>query len=84
VTDAWNDNGCRGAKIAWARRAIKLRSDGRESLPDRGEIAGTVIDQCDAAHKSPFVEGSTFDSCLSREQANRNARANALNTASTW
>ena len=45
-----------------------------------GQIAGLVVDDCD--HSSPFVLGSISPSCLSREQATRSARANALKSAS--
>ena len=56
--------------------------DRGECLFDRGQIARAVIDQGDRAHSSPFVLGSIRASRLSRSQATRSARANALNTAS--
>ena len=44
--------------------------------------AGLVIDQRN--HSRPLVLGSIFASRLSFATATRRARANALNTASTW
>ena len=54
----------------------------RERLPHRRQVAGAVVDQSD--HSRPLVLGSIFASRASRAQATRNARANALNTASMW
>jgi len=51
-----------------------------EGLHHRSQIAGLVVDDCD--HNKPLVLGSISPSCLSREQATRRARANALNSAS--
>src|SRR5215470_4252678 len=45
------------------------------------QIAGLVID--DGDHSNPFVLGNILASRLSREQAKRNARAKALNSASS-
>ena len=66
---------------------LKLRAHGVQRFHDRGQISRAIIDDsdltiCGNAHKSPFVLGSMSPSCLSREQATRSARANALNKAS--
>src|SRR6185437_6866282 len=58
-----------------------IRTDGRQRLHHRCKISGLVIDDRD--HSNPLVDGSILPSCLSREQATRTARANALNRAST-
>ena len=44
------------------------------------DVARAIVDNRD--HKRPLVLGSILASCLSREQATRTARANALNRAS--
>ena len=59
----------------------RVNSQVIERLFYRRQIAGLVIDDRD--HSSPFVLGSIFWSRLSREQANRSARAKALNSASS-
>ena len=51
---------------------------------DASNVPRAVVDQCDSRpHSNPFVLGKTFRSRLSRETANRRARAKALNSAST-
>ena len=60
----------------------QVRARGREALADRREVAGAVVDERD--HSSPFVLGSIRAMRGSRAHATRSARANALNTASTW
>lgn len=52
-----------------------------ERLLHRGEIACLVIDNRDH-YSNPLVLGSRLFICLSRQQAARRARANALNNAS--
>ena len=59
-----------------------LRGQAAQGAFDRGDIAGTVIEQGDA-HRSSLVLGKTLRRRLSRETAKRSARANALNSAST-
>ena len=61
-------------------RRHELCAQGRQRLPDRREIASTVVNQRN--HNNPFVLGNIFASRLSFAQATRSARANALNTAS--
>src|SRR5215469_3701358 len=46
----------------------------------RCQVPGSVINNCN--HSSPFVVGNILPNCLSFEQATRNARANALKSAS--
>src|SRR5207302_9246437 len=52
-----------------------------EGLLYRGDVPRVVVNDCDA-HSSPFVLGSKRFICLSRQQAARSARANALKSAS--
>ena len=65
---------------------LRIVSDARlvtqmiKRLSHRCEISSLVIHDCD--HKSPFVLGSKRAMRLSRQQAARNARENALNRAS--
>ena len=53
-----------------------------ECLLHRRQVSRPVIDNRD--HSSPFVLGSIVASRASFAHATRSARANALNTASTW
>ena len=63
-------------------RCCVLGAERGQRLADRRQVAGAVVDQRN--HSSPFVLGSIFASRASRAHATRNARANALNTASMW
>jgi hypothetical protein len=80
VAHAGHDNGRRPIEIGWRRRIVQVGSNRRERLSNGGEVASLVIDQRN--HSKPLVLGNIRASCLSFEQATRNARANALNTAS--
>ena len=60
----------------------ELGAERRERLAHRREVARAVVDERN--HSSPFVLGSIFASRASLAHATRKARANALNTASTW
>ena len=79
-----------GSTIASARRDLLAAAIARSvSAPsplqralDRGQISGAVIDDRDL-HSSPFVDGSTRRSCLSRVTAKRSAFAKALKMDST-
>ena len=62
-------------------RSVSAPSPQQRAL-DRRQIPRAVIDDRDF-HSSPFVEGSTRRSCLSRVTANRSAFANALKIDST-
>ena len=71
--------------VADGSRSVGAARFGAEFLQralHRREVAGAVIDERDF-HSSPFVLGRTCFSRLSRDTANRSARANALNMAST-
>ena len=82
VPDAGDDDGFRAVQISGPFWRHEFRAERGERLAHRREIARTVIDQSN--HNNPFVLGSIFASRLSFAQATRSARANALNTASTW
>ena len=62
--------------------AFRFRAQLSQGALDRRQIPGAVIDDRDL-HSSPFVDGSTRRSCLSRVTAKRSAFANALKIAST-
>ncbi len=64
-------------------RALGIRAQPAQRALDRRQIPGAVIHDRDF-HSSPFVEGSTRRSCLSRVTAKRSAFANALKIDSTW
>src|SRR5262249_49137307 len=82
VSDAGHDDGLRLGQFGGLFRREKRRAKRGERLPHRGQVPGLVVDQ--GNHRSPFVLGSIFARRLSRATATRNARANALQTASTW
>ena len=82
MADAGDDNPSRVIEIIRACRCPMIDPDGVQAFSDGGEIAGAVVEQGDL-QSSPLVEGRTVRSRRSREQANLNARANALKTAST-
>src|SRR5208283_3541094 len=60
-----------------------VRAQAAQGAFHRGDIAGAVIEQGDV-HGSSLVLGKTLRRRVSRETAKRSARANALNSASTW
>src|SRR5215469_559271 len=57
-----------------------LRTEVLNRLRYRCQVPGSVINNCN--HSRPLVVGNILANCLSFEQATRNARANALNSAS--
>src|SRR5580704_10891064 len=66
-------------------RTIRYRDLGvqiAQCLDDRSQVAGPVVDDGNGYHSNPLVLGNISPSCLSREQATRSARANALKRAS--
>src|SRR6202012_2169918 len=65
----------------WICRYAGLAPQALPRLHHRRQISRLVIDDRD--HSNPLVLGSISPNCLSREQATRSARANALNRAST-
>ena len=62
--------------------ALRVCAEAAEGPFNRGDVAGPVVKQ-EKIHRRPFVLGRTRARRLSRETANRSARANALNIAST-
>jgi hypothetical protein len=85
VPDTGNDDGFRVREVGGSRGRVQVRADSGEALPHRCQISCAVVDQGDVLHAwiNPFVLGNTRASRRSREHANRSARANALNSAST-
>ena len=85
------DDAVGGRDLVGRRRYAHVGARCREGLPNRGQIAGAVVDErehgaprsCTLVHSSPFVDGSARPSCRSFAQATRSARPNALKTAST-
>ncbi len=73
------------AGCTYVFRTIRYRDLGvqiAQRLDDRSQVAGLVVDDGDRYHSNPLVLGNISPNCLSREQATRSARANALNRAS--
>ena len=62
------------------RSDLSNRAQMFERFFHRADVARAIIDNGD--HSSPLVLGSMPANCLSREQATRRARPNALNNAS--
>src|SRR6201999_2282605 len=80
VTNSGKNKRARLIDLLWRIRARGFRAKFLQRAFDAGHVARTVVDQCDGRlHSKPFVLGSTLRSRLSRETANRRARANALN-----
>ena len=83
VADARHDQPVGAGDLRRRVRREHLGAGRGQRLAHRRQVAGAIVDQRDP-HNSPLVLGSIVFSCLSFEQATRSARANALNTASTW
>ena len=64
-------------------RPVGRRADVLERLLDAAEVAHAVVDDRDARHRSPLVDGIAPPASGSIATAWRSARANALNAAST-
>ena len=82
MADAGHDQAGGARAVAGRLGHRELGAERGQRLLDRRQVAGAVVDQRD--HSRPFVLGSIFASRASFAQATRSARANALNTASTW
>ncbi len=76
-----NQAGRRG-DFFWPIGGADLRSEVVQSARDGGNVACAIIDER-GDHSSSLVLGRTSRRRLSRETANRSARANALNNDST-
>src|SRR5690606_26770898 len=81
--DAWDQQSVRPIDLARIPRQGRYRTRVREGLQHGVHIARAVVEDCDAffAHRAPFVEGIPVSEG-SYAFALRNARANALNSAS--
>src|SRR5262249_15812213 len=82
VADAGHDDRAGAGELWRFERCEHLRANCAQRLPPRRQVAGLVVDECDRHQSSPLVDGSMRASRLSRAQATRSARANALKTAS--
>ena len=82
VADAGDDDPGRAWQVRRIARREQLGAAAVEPFAHRRQVARAVIDERD--HSSPFVLGSIRARRRSRAHATRSARANALNTASTW
>ena len=83
VPNAWKNDRTRRGKLLRGCHALAFRSQRLKRTLDGRQVPGAIIDDRQF-HRSPFVDGKTRRSCLSRLTANRSAFANALNIASTW
>jgi hypothetical protein len=82
MTDAGKEQGVRVGNAFRRTGSQRFRSEALERALDGGNIAGAVIENSHF-HNSPLVLGKIFRKRLSRVTAERKARANALNMAST-
>ena len=80
VANSGNNGLLRSSDHGRIVRNLPFRTQVLERFFHRADVARTVIDDRD--HRSPLVLGSILASWRSREHATRNARANALNSAS--
>ena len=85
MAHAWKNKRLSLIDLFRRTRANRFGAEFLQRALDAGDVSRAVVDECDCArrHSNPFVLGSTPRSRLSRETAKRNARANALNSAST-
>ena len=82
VSDSGKHDRFRRGQLRRLDRALGFRAQSAQRAFDRRQIPGAVVDDGDF-HSSPFVDGSTRRSCLSRVTAKRSAFANALKIDST-
>src|SRR5690348_12560475 len=77
------EQGFRLCNVVYGICAFGLGTEPLERECNGRHVSGSIVDDGDS-HSSPLVLGKTFRRRLSFATANRNARANVLNAASTW